>query len=799
MGSTVRLGKARSFVCIWMSALSVVGLSAAAGFGNVPALADTDRSGLEGVQRVQAERSFSFDIPAQSMKSALDAFVEITGWQLGYPSDLVADSTSAGVSGSMTAAEALSRLLSGSGLKSVSSAPGLATLERSGVSEALELDPLIVTAQRVEEDERTVPISMEVVTAEEIENKGLRSLSDIVSLVPNVGIHQNGSNYFATPTVRGIGNEIPFSDPSVSVFVNGAPMPGGMSDFDLLDVERVEILRGPQSTLFGQNALAGAVNVVTKRPDHRGWSAKGGTKVGSHGFHSAGAALQGALVPGKASLGVSANAAKSHGYIRNVTTGNRIGDADDHNVRVTLDAAPIDDLDLTITLDHRRDVGGFVDTVERGSYDIFAPGDPNEERRTNGAVGVLTWYGDDFEIASQSGWRKVKLDLATRSSFPKSRLPFDLTSDAFTDERYLSQEFRVVGPKGDGPLGWQAGVYLADETLEVEQKAVSKFTLFSTTQTFMHEQDTRRYEGFGQLDYDVIENLTLTLGGRLSQVKRDVTHEYILVSPILSSQFNASKSRNFFNAVGRVALGYSFAPNFMAYTSFNQGFKAGMGLSGAIDEKGLFLPSERSNVFEVGLKGNALRTDLDLAFSYTDYRHRHTFFNTGTGNNSTIAIPEAEAFGVELGLDHQIQKGWNLFGRAGYLYTSFDDFTVTSAQGNDFNIGGNKFRAAPSWTTALGTKFQTEIVDGWTFFASGDFTYQSSSFGNISNSDTSRNSGYGLFNAGLGIEKSGVTVSVTAQNLFDRYYFSSTTMSDGRGTPGPPRTVFAGVSIAFGS
>lgn len=798
MSSLVRLGKARSCVWVWVLILSAAAGFGPAGFGGVPARADTGRSGLEGVQRVQAERSFSFDIPAQSMTSALDAFVEITGWQLGYPSDLVADSTSAGVSGSMTAAEALSRLLSGSGLKFVSSAPGLATLEPFGVSEALELAPLIVTAQRVEEDERTVPISMEVITAEEIEDKGLQSLSDLISLVPNVGVEQMGSNYFSTLTVRGIGNEIPFTDPSVSVFVNGTPLPGGLSDFDLLDVERVEILRGPQSTLFGQNALAGAVNVVTKRPVHRGWSTKGGAKVGSHGFRSGSAALQGALVPGKASLGISANVAKSNGYVRNVTTGNRVGGADDRNLRVTLDAAPTDDLDLTVTLDHRRNVGGFVDSVESRSYDIIAPGDPREERRTNGAVGVLTWYGDDLEIVSQSGWRKLKLDVATRTSFPKSSSPFDLVSDAFTDERYLFQEFRLVGPKDDGPLGWQAGVYLADETFEVEQTAVSKFNLFSNTQTFLHEQDTRRYEGFGQLDYDVLEDLTLTLGGRLSQVERDVTHQYVS-APFLNQTFADSKSRDFFNAVGRVALGYSFTPGFLAYSSFSQGFKAGTARSGAIDAKGLFLPSERSNVFEVGLKGNALNTDLDLAFSYTDYKKRHTFFNTGTGNTSAIAIPEAEAFGVELGLDHQIQKGWNLFGRAGYLHTSFGDFTVTSDQRNDFDIGGNKFRAAPSWTAALGTNFQTEIVDGWKFFANGDFTYQSNSFGNIANSDTSRNSGYALFNAGLGIKKSGVTVSVSAQNLFDRYYFSSTTLSDGRGSPGPPRTVFAGVSIAFGS
>ena len=799
MSSIGRWGKscARVRVCILM-----LMVSAMLGLGIVPARADVDESGQKGVRTVQAEQNYSFDIPAQPMKSALDAFVEITGWQLGYSSDLVAGVASAEVSGSMTAEEALSRLLSGGGLSPVSSAPGVATLERSTSSEALALTPLIVTAQRIEEDERTVPISMEVITAEEIEGKGLQRLSDIIPLVPNVGIQQDGSNYFSTLNVRGIGNEIPFTDPSVSVFVNGAPLPGGLSEFDLLDVERVEILRGPQSTLFGQNALAGAVNVVTKKPTHRGWSARGGAKVGSHGFRSGSATLQGALIPDMASLTVSANVVKSDGYVRNIATGNRVGGADDRNVRVTLDAAPTDDMDLTITFDHRRDVGGFVDSVESGSYDIFAPGDPSEDRRTNGVVGVLTWYGDELEVVSQSGWRKLELDLATRSSFPDSAVPFDLINDAFADEHYVFQELRVVGPKGDGPLGWQVGVYFADESFEVDQQAVSNFDFglftLSNTQSFLHEQNTQRYESFGQLDYDVFEDLTLTLGGRLSHVERDVSHQYVS-APVVNQTFTASESRDFFNAVGRAALSYSFTPSFLTYASFNQGFKAGTARSGAIDMEGLFLPSERSNTFEVGLKGNALKTDLDLTFFYTDYKDRHTFFNTGTGDNSVIAIPEAEAFGVELGLDHQIQQGWNLFGRVGYLHTSFGDFTLTSAQANDFDIGGNEFRAAPSWTVGVGSNFQTEIVDGWRFFTNGDFTYQSESFGNIANSDTSRNSGYALFNAGLGVKKSGVTVSLTAQNLFDRYYFASTTLSDGRGHPGPPRTIFAGVSIEFGS
>ena len=783
----------------------------------VPLLADavakTPLDTARHIELAQSTSSFKFDIAPQSLKTALDKFIDVSGWQLGYPTRLVEGVTTRGVTGSMSAQEAIEQLLAGSGLVVKASAPGVATLVEQSVEASVVLAPVTVTAQRVEQEAQKVPISLEVMQAKEIEEKGYERLSQILAQTTNVGTHQQSSAYFATPVIRGIGNEIPFLDPSVSVFVDGSPMPGGLSDFDLKDVERVEIMRGPQSALFGQNSLAGAINVVTKPVLRKGWSVRTQGKYGSD-KHSGGNFLaQGALVEDKVGLRVSANQSYTDGYVKNTRTGNIVGGTENKNLRMTADTSPTDNIDVSFTYEHRNDISsGQVDTVKRRSYSFDAPGDPTETRSSDGFVGTVKWFGDQYELVSQTGFRTM--DLNHKGRFVA--FGNNIINDVLTDEEYLSQEFRIVSPKEGSELGWQAGVYFADETFKVTQDLASG----AAKQAFKHKQDTRRYEAFGQVDYDVVKDWTLTFGGRVSKVKRDVVHSYTtpdtfltpamitmfraagipFTNPIKGQNVKADTSRSFSNAVGQVALNYAISPDANAYVSLGQGFKAGTARSGALTARELFLPSEKATTGEIGTKLQFLDTTFNAAAFYTNYKNRHTFFNTGAGQNKVLAVPKAKSWGGELAVDQKLLEGWSAFGRVGYLHSKFGALTIQPVQprSKSVNIDGNKFRAAPTWTTTLGSRFEDSFADGWSYFVNGDYTYQSKSFGNISNTKTSVNKGYGLVNAGFGVRKDHVAFSFNATNILDTYHYTSTSQADGRGAPGAPARFVAGVTIDLG-
>ncbi|MEM6677622.1 MAG: TonB-dependent receptor [Pseudomonadota bacterium] len=652
----------------------------------------------------------------------------------------------------------------------------------------VELQELLITAQRIEQDPLEVPVSVGLVTEEEIARRGSETLSQAIAPLANVSIQDQGSAYNDLVVIRGISNEIPFTDPSVSVFVNGVPRPTGLSNFDLLNVERIEVLRGPQSTLFGQNALAGAVNVVTSDPIREGYQAKASALGGSFGTYGAAGSVEAGFGPeGAASLRLSGSYLNSDGYLRSAETGERIGGDDDYSLLAEARLTPVDWLDISLSVDHSQDVGGgFLDTAEDGSYTLSTLGEePRDERLSTGVTGVITAYGPGFEVISQTGWRDLSYELDQFASFPA----FTLVNTVDTDEDYLFQELRIVGDKGDGRLGWQLGAYFADERNAIDQTS----TVAGFSQTFDFTQDTRRYEAFGQVDFDLTDRLTVSAGGRVSRVTRDAQQIYTFFAP---SEFAGEES--FTNAVGRFAVTYAITPDLAAFGSFAQGFKPGTARSGATNPADLFLPSERSNTVEVGLKGDFGATVFSASAFYTDYQDRHTFFNDASLIVGITSVDEAEAAGFEVSVAHEIMEGWSVFGELGFLHTSFADGTVVPTTAGPIDVGDNAFRAAPKWSGTVGTSYRTELGSGWGAFAGADVTFQSSEFGNISNAPVSKLAGHAIVNASLGVSRGPLKAQLNLENLFDTYYYESSYQSDGRGHPGAPFSIMARISLALG-
>ena len=655
------------------------------------------------------------------------------------------------------------------------------------------LAPLVVSAQRYDSELKDVPVSVDVVTGEEIRRKGISRLSEALRLVPNVFVYDDGGSYNSAISMRGIGNEIPFTDPAVSVFVNGVPYSGNMSDFDLQNVERIEVLRGAQSTLYGQNTLAGAVNIITTAPGKKEWSGHAEVKVGSHGFREASASANGALIEDKLGLSLEAAKSGSDGYFKNTTTGNdKVGGIDNQRLRSVLDLTVSDDFDAAFTFDYSKEESAKIDSVERHKYEFARNEDPTEERTSKQGALSLNWYiTDELEASSLTGVRTVDLDLFDNMGIVVGNQTRNTVDN---EERTIFQEFRLVRPREDSDLGWQAGLYLAESKMDINQ-VYQIPTLFNTVQTFDHKQKSRWAEAYGQADYGFVQDWTVTVGGRLSRVERDVDHDYSNANTFGTTTFTTSdQQKSYHNAVGKLAISYAVTEDATIYGSFNQGFKPGTARSGATNLDQLFLPSEKSNTFELGVKGNVEKLTYSVAAFYTDYKNRHTFYNDGVSVPSTVAVPGAVSKGAELNLDYALQPKWNIFGKFAYLDTSFDSYILP---GTTTNIGGNQFRDAPKWSLAIGSGYAAEIANGWELFVNADITFQTESQGNVAAHEISTNPSYAIVNTAVGIERDNLEVSLQAKNLFDRYYYATTAMNDGTGAPGAPRSVFLNAAYKF--
>lgn len=369
-----------------------------------------------------------------------------------------------------------------------------------------QLEEVVVTAQKRTESLTDVPISIAAVTAQSLEQTGMRQLSDVAEYVPNLEI--SGSNsYSTTITIRGVGSSsrnIGF-DSRVGVYVDGVytgQSPG--SNQDILDLERVEVLRGPQGTLFGKNNVAGAINMITKKPGQ-----EFGGKVRADFGNMNSQRITGLLdVP----LGdnvftkISLNSQKRDGYMKSLYTGKEGGEQDSLSARFQLLANLSDNLEMNLAVDYtdsedklnvqQRSIAteaGYLDPVPK-KYTALNNVPNREDREIQAAALTFDWELDGgYIVKSITSYRETShhyigdLDSGVRwadaplpPGFPPLPISFafGITSETELDymEEYdqTTQEFQLLSPT-DGNFTWVAGLYYYNQDAYSERDAVSHY------------------------------------------------------------------------------------------------------------------------------------------------------------------------------------------------------------------------------------------------------------------------------------------------------------------------------------
>lgn len=654
-------------------------------------------------------------------------------------------------------------------LSALSAAPVLAQ-DSTASAESRDEGDIVVTARRREESLLDVPIAVSAFTGESLEQRGALDITDIGNLTPNTTLETSrGSNSTLSAFIRGIGQQDPVSgfEPGVGIYLDDVylnrPQAGVL---DIYDVERIEVLRGPQGTLYGRNTIGGAVKYVTRQlPQDFSLRVRGtyGTYDQADGVITVSAPI-GDIVR----VGGSLARLSRGGFGDNLTTGLENYNKDVWAARGTLELGGYGEpVLIRITGDYTRDRsdprGGhrLIPGLQSGAPvldDVFdtrgALITPEQDIEAyGGAINVSIDLSDTFTLRSISAWRKD--DTLTPIDFDAlPAVDVDVPGGYFNEQ--ISQEFQLLVDAG--PLNGLVGFYYLDATADTLFDVRIFTTLAGLTAFTSAQVDTETYAVFGEFTYDFTEQLSLTLGGRYTWDERtaNILRQNYLGGgspffggagvPFGAASTNFRGNRSFNKFTPRVLLSYQPTPDHNIYASFSQGFKGGgfdprgvganapdyngNGIRGENAEVAQFLSFAPESVdsYEIGYKGNLFDGALYVAGAlfyadYTDIQIPGSVACTVAGLPSFCGVTSnagAATFkGVELEFNARLGEGLvadgdrlNLLGAIGYIDAQFDEYITNIASVPTDVAAFRQVQNTPEWTASGTLAYMTPLGDG---------------------------------------------------------------------------------------
>lgn len=661
------------------------------------------------------------------------------------------------------------------------------------------LEEVIVTARKVEEDIQKTPVSVTALTGRTLDQLSVTNLAQIDHLAPNLQVSPGysgggtGANFY----IRGVGQTdfIATSDPGVSLYLDGVYLGRTIgAALDTADIERVEVLKGPQGTLFGKNTIGGAINVISRRPDAAGGSYVEGT-IGNHsrtdGRFAANLPLSGELV-----ARIAAVARTNDGYARRELDGVRVGDDDDIGGRVQLLWTPDDSTDVLLSVDGSRRrahiaAHGATHVVASGGGDYFTlltgldvlDFPPSSDPRTINTTSVrpnddLDVLGTSIEVNRTFSGALLKSITAYRELDSRSAADFDGTLAIYNDQEVaqdqdqLSQEFQLSG--SSERLKWLVGAYFlrenVAETITNRFYAYYAFLPYGEGTTQFNDLETTNYAAFGQFSYRLTDRFSLTAGARGTYEKKEST----LSNADLPTPFVVHGEESWDDLSPRLGLEYEATDDVMLYASLTRGFKSGS-FNGrpAADTQFTSYEPEEVLAYEVGLKSQWLddRLRLNAAAFLTEYTDIQ-LLTVGVDSNGDLFFPvdnagDADIAGFELELQARPIENLMLHASVGNAEESWQGIAPVA-----FVTDQTRLPSLSHWNTRVGIRYEQSIGSLGSLTFGGDYTDRSSYYQTTINSPLEREDGYALVNAFVSYASAGGRweLRLWGRNLNDEEY-----------------------------
>ncbi len=649
---------------------------------------------------------------------------------------------------------------------------------------ASSLQEVVVTATFRELDILTVPASLTVLDQMLIAERGGEHLQDILNAAPNVNF-ASGASRGRYLQIRGIGERSQFVDPvnpSVGMLIDDIDVSGMGNAATLFDVRQVEILRGPQGTRFGANALAGMVNIRGNDPTEE-FEALVSSGYGNYDSWNMGTVVSGPLAEGL--LGrLAVQQKRSDGYIDNdFLDRDNTSNIDELSTRGKLRWLASDDLSIDLT--------GFYVDIDNG-YDAFSldntrhtlSDQPGHDRQETAAFALSsTWTGHQaFTLKTIVSWSDSNLEYGYDEDWSYNGLctgtPCDgweySSTDNYRRDREASRfEMRFTSSEAGqlpGNTDWVAGVYF-DQKDEDLKRAFFDWVLYSPAE-FDSRYETENLALYGQLSRPLSERLSLTVGGRWERFEADYSD---------SRAVKASPDDDLWG--GQISLEYSISNNTLIYGLVSRGYKAG-GVNGEAVGRAAsngFAPSVISFLnerlefdtetllnYELGLKGSYFDDSVQLRmaafFMDRDDMQLKGWYNEGpTFVDYIDNAASGENIGLEFEAFWQLNSRLELFLNLAWLDTEIDNFIVKGDSGL-LDKSGREQAHAPNYQFNIGGRF--DFGDG--FYARLEAEGKDSFY--FSDSHDQQSDSYELFNASFGYQSLHWDITLWARNLSDEDY-----------------------------
>jgi len=698
------------------------------------------------------------------------------------------------------------------------------------------LEEVVVTARKREESLQDAPIAVSAFTAGELKNRQISSTDQLADVTPNLTFDSyapsSGTGSSSMIFIRGIG-QTDFSavtDPGVGLYVDGVYFSrsiGGTLDF--LELERIEILKGPQGTLFGRNTIGGAVSLYTMKPETE-FGGNVEIEVGSDQMRNMTANVNVPLSDNLYSKW-SLTSRNRDGYVKRVNGGSDLGEDDTTAARFGLFWEPSEAFELYFTADYTRERENGVPMVSLGindqqtfahianAFDILgcpltpppAPPGPGRDTANNPACAndtafigkyksgetnntksdldhwgvslTATWQAIDWlNIKSITSYRDIDADIVSAGD----HTPWTIfhREDLFEHEQF-SQEIQFSGTAMDETVQWLLGFYYFEE--EADNVNLVSFPSIIGNLVSGGKTDNENFAVFGQFTWDITDSFHLTGGLRYTdETKRFDPYSFI---PVGSTYFNpvdgvlVSGDRlvpagevevSFDDWTPMANIAYDVSDDVMIYLTYSEGFKSGgfdQRYNQIFPEVSSFEPEE-ATTWEVGMKSSWLdnRLRLNTAVFFTEYDDLHLIVREGFAP-ITFNGGKADIYGFEIESSYVPTESWLLQFSVGYIDAEYTDLSAEvlakSPIREDFSLA-----QTPEWSASFGLAYIVDMGDWGTLTPRIDWSYKDEVYNDAINTPQLKADSYSLINVAIALQSADESwdVVLAGRNLTDEDY-----------------------------
>lgn len=639
-----------------------------------------------------------------------------------------------------------------------------------------QVSDIIVTATRREESAQRVPVAITALSASDLQARGISGTNDLQFQVPGLQIYSTQvgiTNY----TIRGLGNannRSSTADGAVGVFVNeayiGRPF---LVNTDFMDMERVEVLRGPQGTLFGRNTIGGAISFYSTKPGPE-TRAGGEVTIGNYNQRDAGAFISGQIAENVYAK-VAVTTRNHDGYNYNTTTHTAVDDQRMTGVSAALRFTPTSNLDITLNVDTtiRRGFGSWWIDWVRGPYSGAPYANPRSGNGANdngfgninntGGSLNIGWATPIGDFTSVTAYREGKLDSRSPSTGTMPAPPgppavnSDLSNILFTQEddyrtRQYSQEFRLAS-NNDSPFKWLLGAYYFHEKsyhTGIVDFQFNNYYGYTGRARYDSVGTTDAFALFGNLSYNITDKLKVQAGLRWSNDHKESTETasgqsygagFKINGVSAPGGFTANGAKTFQAATPSFTVNYQATPTVFLYATVSKGFKSG-GFNDVSDEKfaaeTAYLPEKVWN-YEAGFKADLFDRHARLNVSafrldYTNLQVSEVVPAYAGGPNLVVIANAGKTHNQGIETEFQIFPVSNLqfYGNFSYQDSKVDQLSMV-VSGVQLNQAGNKLPLVPKTKWMIGGAYTFPMGEALDTTVRAAYSKTASYYGYITN------------------------------------------------------------------